>query len=265
MPSTGLRPIQPFQQLSAAIRTPLRQGLLRGRESGVVADDFSVVRGEQSRLRGREAVPHVVTDQDAGAAPGEGVTVRRQRETIIGQDVAGGINPNDPIIELVADQGVAIGQPDGASGLGCGDAHCPGTVRRSRVRGEILPDDLVGGVDLHDAGVAGVGEEGVAVGEAAGEGEGVHRATGGKSVDDLIGAGDFEGAAVALIRNQDVAVGEQFGGIGRVELVGRIGVGAGILPDDFPVIVDFNDAVVALVGDQHVETGDEGALHRGVQ
>ena len=109
------------------------------------------------------------------------------------------INQNDAIVELVADQGVAIAQTHGLGRQRCGHAHW------GRVS-EVLPDDVVFAVYFNNAGVAGIGEERVAVWQAAGEGQGIDGAPGGQNLDDFIGSGDFQAAVVALVRDQDMAV-----------------------------------------------------------
>ena len=54
----------------------------------------------------------------------------------------------------------------------------------------------------------------------------------------------------------------EFGPLRRVRLVGVV---AGVLPDDLLFHVDFNNAVVSLVGDEDMEGGRERALHGSVQ
>jgi hypothetical protein len=247
--STSILDVRCFRVPPATLRRSISVVIVKGRcQAGIIADDFGVVRRVQSLLGRMEIVAHVVAD---GATAGQG-------QPIAGQEMSGVINADDAIVELVAYQRVAIAQTHRARGQRGGNAQRIGV-------GKILPDDVVRCVHFNDAGIAGIGEKGVAVGEAAGEGEGIDGASGGERLDDFISAGDLEGAAVALVRDQDMAVFQQLGGIWPAELVGRVGVGAGILPDDLLFEVHFNDAVVGLVGDKNVERGQESALHGGIQ
>jgi len=75
--------------------------------------------------------------------------------------------------------------------------------------------------------------------------QGIEGATSGQSVDDIIIAVDFEGTTVIFVSNQYVTVFQQLGGIWITELVRRVGIGAGILPDDLFFEVDFDMRLLA--------------------
>src|SRR5467141_1405139 len=97
------------------------------------------------------------------------------------------------MIKLIADQRVAICQ-----------AHCAcrkrGRIAARTIVGEVLPEDVTGYVGFHNAAVVGVGDERVAVGEAAGKSHAAEeRAAGGSErVDDSARSGmrDLEGLVV---------------------------------------------------------------------
>jgi len=59
---------------------------------------------------------------------------------------------------------------------------------------------------------------------------------------------------VAFVRDQYVAIAQQFGAVGIVELVRAVPAdpGLAVLPDDLFVEGDFNDPLVALIGDQNM-------------
>jgi hypothetical protein len=182
-----------------------------------------------------------------------------QGKTIIGYYVFGHIHLDNAIVELIAYQSIAIPEPDGARRQRRRDAE--------RVSiGEIFPDNLVFGVDFDRAGIAGIGQQSVAIGKTAGERHRAHGAAGGEGPDDLVGARHFDRAVVVLVRDEDVTIFEKFGGVWTAKLVSSIGIGeAGILPDNMFFQVHFNDSIVALVGDEHVRIGKPGALDRSVQ
>jgi hypothetical protein len=144
--------------------------------------------------------------------------------------------------------------------VGSGEGMLSRAVRR-----EVFPNDIVVLVNFNGAGVAGVRQQGVAVGQTAGESAGAERPSGVERVDNGISASDFQGAIVVLVGNKDVAVVEQFGGVGAVELIGGIGVGSRVLPKDLAVEIDLDDPVVSLVSDEDVIIGQERGLNRSVQ
>src|SRR3984893_3010099 len=103
------------------------------------------------------------------------------------------------VIKLVADQSVAIGQP-----------YCPRRQRRridarASVR-EVLPDVVVEAIHFNDPVVIGIGKEGIAVGEPAGEGDAAGGSVDGKRGDDVTRSGvrDLDGAVVVLVGDKNM-------------------------------------------------------------
>ena len=87
-----------------------------------------------------------------------------------------------------------------------------------------MPDDVVVSVHFNSAGIAGVGQQRVAIIEAAGKRHRTNRAAGGEHPDDLIVARDFNRPVVVFVGDEDVAIFEQLGGVRAVELVCGVGV-----------------------------------------
>src|SRR6266567_5964014 len=233
---------------SFACRSPGTEGPKRSkrrRDAGIVSDHICAVG--RIRLNGRAGAKARVVDY-----------------AVAGHDRLRGINLDHLVVESVADQGVAVGQPHRAR------RQRRWIAARTRV-GEVLPEHFVVGINFDDATVVRVGKQGMAVGEPARESDSADGAAGGKGRDDLARGGvrDLDGAVVVLVGDEDVAVGQQLGGVGIVELVGTDAHDAvlPILPDDGIVRAPYlDDALVALIRDEHVSARRQiGVLHRRVE
>jgi len=179
--------------------------------------------------------------------------------TIAGDNVARRIDRDYLVIELIADQRVAICQADRAGWEG----HW--ITARADI-GEEVPEVGPSFIGFDDAAVVGVGDEGIAVGEAAGKG---HTAEGDAAglcigVHDSArhGVRDFKGLVVVLVGDEDVSIFEQFGGVGIVQSV--------VLPHDGLVgAAHLDDATVSLIRDQHmivpILLRQIGILHRNAE
>jgi len=179
--------------------------------------------------------------------------------TVAGDNVARRIDLDYLVIELIADQRVAICQADRAGWEG----H---RIAARADIGEEVPEVGPGFIGFDDAAVGGVGDERVAVGESAGKG---HTAEGHAAglcirVHDSAwhGVRDFKGLVIVLVGDEDVSIFEQFGGVGIVESV--------VLPHDGLIgATHLDDATVSLICDQHMIVAillrQIGILHRNVE
>jgi hypothetical protein len=138
------------------------------------------------------------------------------------------VDLDDLVVELIADQDAAVAEHDGPSLQRHGHAAGPG-VRR------VVEHDILGVRHEQDADVVGVGDQGVTVGQPAGERGPAQLRAGRAAVlpDDVAGAGHLDDPVVVLVGDQDVAVG-QFRGVGVAELVELVADDAGlaVLPHD---------------------------------
>lgn len=216
----------------------------RRRYPGIVPDDFGIVGRIEPRLCRMCAVSDVVADGRAAC----------KRQSIAHDNLFLRINPNDPVIELVADEGVSIVEPKRPGRQWIEDAEWVGV-------GEVLTDLVVVGIDLNDASMTGISQEGVSVGKATGKCAGTEGALSGEGPNDLMASGNLDRSIVVFVCDEDMAVGEEFGGVGAVELVSWVVVRPGVLPDDVAVHGDFDNAVVALVGDEDVEAWQPCGLY----
>jgi hypothetical protein len=169
------------------VKSPLhgRQRSEWGSDAGVVADYVGAVRRiHHTGIRGAKA-----RDVDRAEAA---------------NDLLRLIDLDHLVVELIADEGVAVGQ-----------AHRARRERRwiaARARvGDVLVawNRIVVAIDFDDAAVVGVSDQGVAVGQTARESDSTNRAVSGKGLHDRArhGVRDLDGAVVVFVGDEDVAIG----------------------------------------------------------
>jgi len=179
--------------------------------------------------------------------------------TVAGDNVARRIDPDHLVIELIADQRVAIFQADRSGWEGHRVAAWAGIS-------EEVPEVGSGFIGFDDTAIGGVGDEGVPIGEPAGKSHNAERHAAGLciAVHDSAwrGVRDFKGLVIVLVSDEDVSIFEQFGGVGAVKSV--------VLPDDGLIgATHLDDATVSLIRDQHmivvILLRQMGIRHRNVE
>ena len=105
------------EQLIASIIIRVAIKIERRSQTGVIANDLGVVRRIQSVLRGVRVVADVRLPNGNGSD-----RTARERKSVVHHNRASHVDPDDAIVELVADQCVAILQPDRTSGQRCRNA-----------------------------------------------------------------------------------------------------------------------------------------------
>src|SRR5258708_15456956 len=164
------------------------------------------------------------------------------------------------MIELIADQGVAICQAHCASWQRC-------WIAARTIVGEVLPERVAGYIGFNNAAVVGIRDEGRAVGKAGGkshaaEGHGASASERGEN-RAWHGMRDLESLVVVLVGDEDVAGrSEQLGGVGIIQPI--------VFPHDCLIrAAHLDDAAIALVRDQDVVVSVRlmqiGVLYRGIK
>ena len=143
--------------------------------------------------------------------------------------------------------------------------------------GEVLPHDVLVLIDLDDAVVIRVRDQGVAVLQPAGKSNTTHRIAdvrvAAAVLPDNIAAErdrarDLDGAVVIFVADENVAVLQKLCAVRIVELIGTVAGDArgAVLPDDsIGSDIDLNDSLVRLICDEHVAIGKPGVLYRNVE
>src|SRR5215469_1611576 len=170
---------------------------------------------------------------------------------------------NDAMVVLIADQGVAVLQTQSASR----ERTSACAIDAPRIAlgigvGEVLPEYSAVLIGFHNAGVAGVGDQSMPVRKAAGKSHRAeeHSPGGSVGVDDRAWGRvcDLERLVVVFVADENVAVLKELGAVGIIEAI--------VFPDNLLVEdADFDNAAVALVGDEHVPVGEPGILHGGIE
>jgi hypothetical protein len=187
----------------------------RWRKAIVVTDSFRVVGRVESPILD---APCVVTE---GVDPAEGA-----------HDLLVVIHLNDAVVVLIADQRMTVPQPHSARGQRAG---APSRVAVRIGIGEVLPDNVLVAIDLDDAGVIRIRDEGIAVFQPAGESNTAHRIVDGRVTatvlpHDLAGAINLNGAVVVFVADKDVAILQTFGAVRIVELLRSV-AGYAVVPN----------------------------------
>ena len=159
-----------------------------------------------------------------------------------GDNVARRIDLDYLVIELIADQRIAIFQTD------CAGREGHRIAARAGI-GEEVPEVGPGFIGFDDPAVGGVGDESVVVGESARKGHTAEGYAAGLCIRMHNSAWHsvchFKGLVIVLVRDEDVSILEQFSGVGIVESV--------VLPHDGLIgATHLDDATVSLVRDQHM-------------
>src|SRR5205807_7926989 len=135
------------------------------------------------------------------------------------------------MVELIADDGIAVAEPDRAGWK-------RGGIASFLCVGEVLPHNLVARVYLDDAAVVRVGDESISTRQPAGEGHSAYRSSGRERRHDLFRPRHLDRSIVVLVGDQDVSVDQQLGAIRTVELIGTDPANArcSVLPDDSVIV-----------------------------